>query len=68
MKLYKYYSLILRDPVYFNEYIHGVYGSSHAALKAALEMNRPFCRIEPWRKHWNYNEVPSAYEMKENKV
>jgi hypothetical protein len=68
MKLYKHYSLIHRDPVYFNEHLIGVYNSAKEALEVAERQEFRFFTIEPWRKPWNYNESPSVYEMKEAKV
>lgn len=68
MKLYKYYQLIRRDPVYFNEYTHGVYGSAKEALEVAERQGFRFFRIEPWRRYFNSDETPSAYEMKEKEA
>ncbi len=52
------YRLILRDPVYFNEYTHSVHDSSAKALKMALNLGCRFFRIDFYRPFHSYNEAP----------
>lgn len=42
----KMYYLILRDPVYFNEYTFSVYPTASAALNEAVMMGKHFFRID----------------------
>ena len=65
MKLdYDYYCLILRDPIYFNEYLHSTHATAKDAVAQAAALGKRVFRVELYsiyRAPW-YNDMQDARE------